>query len=113
MGQDIRELEEKLALQLEMINQTESWWAILISKKISRHRFLTNKLQQTFDSAMLPEIEQLEREISHLKSKSIWEQNEMQSFEKKQENFESIKRKALMSELSNKLSKKMQSKRGI
>lgn len=103
-------MSETLDLQLDMINKTESWWAILIAKKISRYQSLAAKLQQTFDASLVPEIEQLEKEIAHLKLKSLWEQNEISNFEKKQEIFAAIKTKALISELSDKLSKKLNNK---
>lgn len=104
---EIEKIEDSLALQSEMISQTESWWAIVIAKKVARYQVLTNKLQQTFDQNLIPEIELLEKQIKHLKDKSLWEQNEIRLFEDRQDKFEKLKERVLMAEFSSKLAQKL------
>lgn len=106
MDNNLLKLEEKLALQHDMIDQTESWWAITFAKKYSYLLHLRNQLQQTLDYSLVPEIDKTEIEVEHLKKKAIWEQKEIDSFNRKEETFEKLKSMALLSEFSNKLTKK-------
>lgn len=101
----IKQLEQKLIEEAEMIETVYSWYETQLSYALARLNSAANKLNETMDDAWIPKIEQYQKELENLQLKAGWEEKTIENFNKKQRKFNQLKERMVLNQLSAKLRK--------
>lgn len=112
MGTKIKLSQEQHDLQGEMLENTFSWYHLLIQRKLARFQAIMKKINSSneMEESWFEEADTIRKEMDHLQHKAQWEEKEIEKFNERCKQFEIKQQKDFMSNLSKKLSAKLNHK---